>query len=105
MQARATNAFVGRARELAALERAVDAAGTGRGGTVLIAGHAGSGKTRLASEMATRARRARFDVLLGRRDLQPTRAAGVRAVGREPGVLAALAHEPDLREGRGGPVE
>ncbi len=66
MQAGATNAFVGRARELAALERAVDAAGTGRGGTVLIAGDAGIGKTRLASEIATRARRARFDVLLGR---------------------------------------
>ncbi|MEV0799966.1 AAA family ATPase [Kribbella sp. NPDC050281] len=58
--------FVGRARELEALEGALDAARAFRGGTVLIAGEAGIGKTRLTSELAARARDAGFEVLLGR---------------------------------------
>ena len=41
MQARASAAFVGRARELAELERALDAARAGSGATVLIAGRGG----------------------------------------------------------------
>jgi DNA-binding CsgD family transcriptional regulator/tetratricopeptide (TPR) repeat protein len=58
--------FVGRARELEALGRALDATQAGTGATVLVAGEAGIGKTRLASELATRARDGGFEVLLGR---------------------------------------
>ena len=66
MEAHATEPFVGRARELAELDRALEAAQNGSGLTVLIAGEAGIGKTRLASQLARRARAAGFDVLLGR---------------------------------------
>ena len=66
MEARASEVFVGRARELGELERALDAARAGSGATVLVAGEAGIGKTRLASELARRARDAGFEVLLGR---------------------------------------
>jgi DNA-binding CsgD family transcriptional regulator/tetratricopeptide (TPR) repeat protein len=66
MGARAKAAFVGRARELMELEQALEAAQAGRGATVLVAGEAGIGKTRLASELTTRARDAGFGVLLGR---------------------------------------
>ena len=41
MEARASAAFVGRARELEELERALDAAQAGRGATVLVAGRGG----------------------------------------------------------------
>jgi DNA-binding CsgD family transcriptional regulator/tetratricopeptide (TPR) repeat protein len=66
MQARAGSAFVGRVRELWELERALAATKAGSGATILCAGEAGIGKTRLACELATRARAAGFDVLLGR---------------------------------------
>ena len=66
MKARVSDVFVGRARELEALEGVLDAARAGRGGTVLIAGEAGIGKTRLTSELSARARDAGFEVLLGR---------------------------------------
>ena len=66
MEARASEVFVGRVRELEELERALDAAQAGSGATVLVAGEAGIGKTRLASELASRARDAGFEVLLGR---------------------------------------
>ena len=66
MEARASEVFVGRVRELGELERALDAARAGSGATVLVAGEAGIGKTRLASELARRARDAGFEVLLGR---------------------------------------
>jgi DNA-binding CsgD family transcriptional regulator/tetratricopeptide (TPR) repeat protein len=58
--------FVGRARELEELERVLDATQAGRGATVLVAGEAGIGKTRLAAEVATRARGRGFAVLIGR---------------------------------------
>ncbi len=58
--------FVGRARELGELERLLDAAEAGRGATVLVAGEAGIGKTRLATELAARARDRGFVVLVGR---------------------------------------
>jgi DNA-binding CsgD family transcriptional regulator/tetratricopeptide (TPR) repeat protein len=58
--------FVGRVPELGALGRALDAARVGKGATALVAGEAGIGKTRLASELAARARGAGFEVLLGR---------------------------------------
>jgi DNA-binding CsgD family transcriptional regulator/tetratricopeptide (TPR) repeat protein len=61
-----TPAFVGRAGELGQLERALAAAQGGRGAVVLVAGDAGIGKTRLASELARRARDAGFQTLLGR---------------------------------------
>jgi len=66
MKARASGVFVGRTRELGELEHALNAARAGTGATVLVAGEAGIGKTRLASEVAGRARRAGFQVLLGR---------------------------------------
>ena len=62
MEARATEVFVGRRRELGELERALEQARAGSGLTVLLAGEAGIGKTRLASELA---RRARADGLRG----------------------------------------
>jgi DNA-binding CsgD family transcriptional regulator/tetratricopeptide (TPR) repeat protein len=66
VDARSKGVFVGRLRELQQLERALDAAGTGNGATALIAGEAGIGKTRLATELASRARDAGFEVLVGR---------------------------------------
>jgi DNA-binding CsgD family transcriptional regulator/tetratricopeptide (TPR) repeat protein len=58
--------FVGRACELTTLERALAAAHAGSGATVLVAGEAGIGKTRLAAELATRSGDAGFVALLGR---------------------------------------
>ena len=66
MEGRGGAAFVGRVRELAELGRALDAARTTMGTTVLLGGDAGIGKTRLASELEARAREAGFDVLIGR---------------------------------------
>jgi predicted ATPase len=66
MEARATEVFFGRARELGELERALEATRAGTGATVLVAGEAGIGKTRLAAELAGHARGAGFEVLLGR---------------------------------------
>ena len=66
MKARASEVFVGRIRELRELEQALDAARAGSGMTALVAGEAGIGKTRLASELARRAGEAGFEVLLGR---------------------------------------
>ena len=66
MPARASAAFVGRARELEELTRALAAARAGNGVTVLVTGEPGIGKTRLAAELVRRAREDGFDVLLGR---------------------------------------
>jgi DNA-binding CsgD family transcriptional regulator/tetratricopeptide (TPR) repeat protein len=66
VEARAKAAFVGRTGELGKLEHALEAAQAGKGATVLVAGEAGIGKTRLASELARRARDAGFEALLGR---------------------------------------
>src|SRR5262245_62754046 len=62
----AAGAVVGRARELGQLGQALDAAAAGAGSTVLVAGEAGIGKTRLATELGTRARDAGFEILVGR---------------------------------------
>jgi predicted ATPase/DNA-binding CsgD family transcriptional regulator len=62
----AAGSLVGRAAELALLEAALTEAAAGRGGAVLVAGEAGIGKTRLAGELAERARRAGATVLRGR---------------------------------------
>jgi DNA-binding CsgD family transcriptional regulator/tetratricopeptide (TPR) repeat protein len=66
VEARVSEVFVGRACELGELERALSATRAGTGATALIAGEPGIGKTRLASELAGRARRAGAQVLLGR---------------------------------------
>ena len=66
MQTRTGGALVGRVGELDDLERALGAARAGSGATVLVAGEAGIGKTRLATELVERARQSGFDVLLGR---------------------------------------
>src|SRR6185503_1296443 len=66
MEARMGDVFVGRARELGELESALETVEAGVGATVLVAGDAGIGKTRLAAELASRARAAGFEILLGR---------------------------------------
>ena len=66
MEVRASDVFVGRARELEALVRMFDAMQLGSGATVLIAGEGGIGKTRLVSELAGRARDAGCEILVGR---------------------------------------
>src|SRR4051812_19750189 len=65
MTAGAGNVFVGRARELAELERAMDDARAGRGAAMLVAGDAGIGKSRLVSELVRRAQATGFVVFLG----------------------------------------
>src|SRR4051812_10208672 len=65
MKAGAGNVFIGRARELAEFERAMDDARAGRGAAVLVAGDAGIGKSRLVSELVRRAEEAGFVVLVG----------------------------------------
>ena len=58
--------LVGRERELAELLDAFDEAATGRGRLMLIGGEPGIGKSRLADELASRARQGGFQVLWGR---------------------------------------
>ena len=58
--------FVGRMRELAELESALDDASAGRGRLYLLAGEPGIGKTRLAKEFGERAASRDFRVLWGR---------------------------------------
>lgn len=57
--------LVGREKELSELEDALLAARRGEGRVVLLAGDAGMGKTRLATELAGRARAVGMDVLWG----------------------------------------
>jgi DNA-binding CsgD family transcriptional regulator len=64
--ASARTPFVGRQRELAALEDRLEAVGRGEGGVVLIAGEPGIGKTRLVLELTERARPRGCLVLFGR---------------------------------------
>ncbi len=58
--------FVGRDRELAEMLEALDASGSGRGRVFLVGGEPGIGKSRLADELATRARANGHEVLWGR---------------------------------------
>ncbi len=57
--------LVGRQEELSQLEDALLSANRGDGRFILLAGEAGIGKTRLAAELAQRARKLGFDVLRG----------------------------------------
>ena len=66
MAAWATTALVGRRRELELLEADIREAVAGQGGTVLLAGDAGIGKTRLVTELGARARAAGAQTLVGR---------------------------------------
>jgi hypothetical protein len=66
MEARTSAVFVGRSRELGELERALATTQAGTGTSVLVAGDAGIGKTRLTTEVATRACDGGFEALLGR---------------------------------------
>jgi tetratricopeptide (TPR) repeat protein len=58
--------FVGRDRELQELQLGLDDAASGRGRLYLIGGEPGIGKSRLADELAMRAREAGYAVLWGR---------------------------------------
>jgi DNA-binding SARP family transcriptional activator len=64
--ARRAGLFVGRERELEVLQQALDDSLGGRGRLVLIGGEPGIGKSRLAEELAERARAAGAEVLWGR---------------------------------------
>jgi DNA-binding SARP family transcriptional activator len=63
---RAAGLFVGRERELAELRAALEDAAAGRGRLFLVSGESGIGKTRLADEVASRAKDAGARVLWGR---------------------------------------
>jgi tetratricopeptide (TPR) repeat protein len=63
---RAGGLFVGREREIAELTAGLEDARSGRGRLLLLAGEPGIGKSRLADEVATRARERGFTVLWGR---------------------------------------
>ncbi|HKO15527.1 MAG TPA: AAA family ATPase [Gemmatimonadaceae bacterium] len=58
--------LTGRARELAALSSALQDVEAGRGGTILLAGESGVGKTRLATTLAEHAGKRGFRVAIGR---------------------------------------
>ncbi|MEA2404670.1 MAG: hypothetical protein QOE08_1317, partial [Thermoleophilaceae bacterium] len=58
--------FVGRKREMARLLGALDSSLAGAGATVLVGGEPGIGKSRLAEELAARARKRHSRVLVGR---------------------------------------
>jgi DNA-binding SARP family transcriptional activator len=72
---RAAGAFVGRDSEVDELSAALADAGAGRGRLFLVSGESGLGKTRLADEVASRAKEAGLQVLWGR----STKAAGAPA--------------------------
>jgi class 3 adenylate cyclase/tetratricopeptide (TPR) repeat protein len=62
----ASDGFLGRTRELERLEAVLQATASGAGATVLVRGDAGIGKTRLVSELGTRAVTGGFEVVVGR---------------------------------------
>jgi predicted ATPase len=66
LEQRTGTIFVGRERELGELLRALEDAASGRGRLVLLAGEPGIGKSRLADELAARARERGARVLWGK---------------------------------------
>ena len=66
VEGQASDPAVGRARELAALDRLLDAAVAGSGAGALVLGHVGMGKTHLVAELARRATQRGVRVLAGR---------------------------------------
>ena len=107
-----SHGFVGRVDELAQLETLLDAASGGAGSTVLVAGRAGIGKSRLVAELGQLARSRGFTVLRGRciqlvgvgLPYLPF-AEALRPIGESPAVetLAGQLHElprlvPDLAD-------
>ena len=58
--------LTGRGAELATLSTAVQRADGGHGGTIIIAGESGIGKTRLANAVAEQATKRGFSVAVGR---------------------------------------
>ena len=56
---------IGRSTELERIDAALDAAGRGEGGVLMVAGEAGIGKTRLIGELAARAERRGWRVCIG----------------------------------------
>ena len=86
--------FVGRARELAALDDALGDALGGRGRILLIAGEPGIGKSRLVEELAARARGREAQVLIGR----CWEAGGAPAYWPWVQALRGYLHDGDLAE-------
>src|ERR1700759_4931188 len=66
MKARASEGFVGRTGELGELERALEATRAGTGETVLVAGEAGIGKTRVRPRLTGRGPGAGLGFFVGR---------------------------------------
>jgi hypothetical protein len=87
-------ALVGRAAELDRLRRLVTAAAGGHGGTALLLGEAGIGKTRLLDETATAASDVGLAVLRG---AAVDGAGAYRAVAEAVRRLDAPVHAPELR--------
>ena len=86
--------FVGRARELAALDDALSDALGGRGRVLLIGGEPGIGKSRLIEELAARARGREAQVLVGR----CWEAGGAPAYWPWVQALRGSLHDGDLAE-------
>jgi DNA-binding SARP family transcriptional activator len=91
-------ALVGRDRELAVVAALVDAARTGRGGTAVASGEAGSGKTRLLREVGDAARASGARVVLASCEESPwwSPLSAVASLATQLGVLAGPAGADDL---------
>ncbi len=104
---RDAGALIGRAAELAVLDRALAAARRGRTGLVVVSGEAGIGKTRFCAEVAARARRLEFTVASvgcwaggGAPPLWPWHAVVTQICGQDAGALL----DGDGRGARGSAV-